>query len=235
MVAVKEEKISTGIKGLDKMIEGGFEKGSAVLVAAGGGSGKSIFASQFLIEGIVHHNETGIYISFEEVKDRFYRHMSVFGWDLKKLEDMGRFIFLKYSPERIAKIVKEKSKEIENSIKEVEAKRIVIDSLSAYTALFESEAEKRKMLVALFDMIKEWECTTVVVSEDDQHPDIHHSTVEGFMADAIILLYNEREPKGLRYRAMEVFKMRGTKHESKIVSMKITDHGIEVYPDVVVL
>ena len=231
----KEERVPTGIKGLDKLTDGGFEKNSAVLVAGGGGGGKSIFATQFLAEGIAHNNETGIYISFEENKDRFFKHMLVFGWDLKKMEDMGRFIFLKYSPERIAKIVKEKSKEIENSIKEVEAKRIVIDSLSAYTALFETEAEKRKMLVALFDMIKEWDCTTVVVAEEDQHPDQHFSSVMGFMADAIVLLYNEREPKGLRFRAIEVFKMRGTKHESKICSMKITDHGIEVYPDTVVL
>ena len=232
---LKEEKIATGIKGLDRLTDGGFEKNSAVLVQGGGGSGKSIFATQFLIEGITKHNETGIYISFEEVKERFYKHMLVFGWDLRKLEEQGRFIFLKYSPDRIAKIVKERSKEIENSIKEVEAKRIVIDSLSAYTSLFESESEKRKMLVALFDMIKEWDCTTVVVAEEDQHPDELHSTVMGFMADAIILLYNEREPKGLRFRAIEVFKMRGTKHESKICSMKITEHGIEVYPDTVVL
>ena len=230
----KEERVTTGVKGLDLLIEGGFEKGSAVLVAGGGGGGKSIFATQFLHDGI-KKGETGIYISFEEVKDRFYKHMLVFGWDLKKWEEEGRFIFLKYSPERIAKIVKDRSKEIENSIKEVEAKRIVIDSLSAYTSLFESESEKRKMLVALFDMIKEWECTTVVVAEEDQHPDQHNSSVMGFMADAIILLYNEREPKGLRFRAIEVYKMRGTKHESKICSMKITEHGIEVYHDTVVL
>ena len=147
----------------------------------------------------------------------------------------GQVYILKYSPERIARIVKERSKEIENAIKEVEAKRIVIDSLSAYTALFESEAEKRRMLVALFDMMEEWDCTAVVVAEEDQDPSKHHSTVMGFMADAIILLYNEREPKGLRFRAIEVFKMRGTKHESKICSMKITEHGIIVYPDMIVL
>ena len=232
---VKEEKITTGIRGLDQLTAGGLEKNSAVLVAGSGGSGKSIFGTQFLMEGIEKHNETGIYISFEEVKDRFFKHMMVFGWDLKKAEEQGRFIFLKYSPERIAKIVKERSKEIENSIKEVEAKRIVIDSLSAYTSLFEVEAEKRKMLVALFDMIKEWDCTTVVVAEEDQRPDKPFSSVMGFMADAIVLLYNEREPKGLRFRAIEVYKMRGTKHESKICSMKITEHGIDVYPDAVVL
>jgi circadian clock protein KaiC len=230
-----EERIPTGIKGLDNLTEGGFEKNSAVLVMGGGGSGKSSFATQFLVEGILNHKETGIYISFEERKDRFYKHMLRFGWDLDKLENQGRFIFLKYSPERIAKIVRERSKEIERAIKEVEAKRIVVDSLSAYTALFDTEAEKRKMLVALFDMIAEWDCTAVVVAEEDQYPDKHHSTVMGFMADAIILLYNEREPKGLRFRAIEVFKMRGTKHESKICSMKITEHGIIVHPDTVVL
>jgi circadian clock protein KaiC len=232
---MEDDRVPTGTKGLDKLTGGGFERNSAVLIQGGGGSGKSIFATQFLIEGISKRQETGIYISFEEVKERFFKHMLVFGWDLEKLEEQGRFIFLKYSPERIAKIVRERSKEIENSIKEVEAKRIVIDSLSAYTALFETESEKRKMLVALFDMIKEWDCTTVLVAEDDQHPDQHQSSVMGFMADAIILLYNEREPKGLRFRATEVYKMRGTKHESKICSMKITTQGIEIYPDTVVL
>jgi circadian clock protein KaiC len=231
----KTERVETGIKGLDKLTEGGFEKNSAVLVMGGGGSGKSIFATQFLIEGITNSKETGIYISFEESKNRFYKHMERFGWDLENLESQGRFIFLKYSPERIARIVKERSKEIENAIKEVEAKRIVIDSLSAYTALFESESEKRKMLVALFEMIDEWDCTAVVVAEEDQSPGKNSSTVMGFMADAIILLYNEREPKGLRFRAIEVFKMRGTKHESKICSMKITEHGILVFPDTVVM
>jgi len=232
---VNDDKVPTGVKGLDRLTAGGFERNSAVLIQGGGGSGKSIFATQFLIEGITKHGETGIYISFEEVKERFFKHMLVFGWDLEQYEDQGRFIFLKYSPERIAKIVRERSKEIENSIKEVEARRIVIDSLSAYTALFETESEKRKMLVALFDMIKEWGCTTILVAEEDQHPDQHQSSVMGFMADAIILLYNEREPKGLRFRASEVYKMRGTKHESKICSMKITPHGIEIYPDTVVL
>ena len=231
----KEERITTGCKGIDTLTNGGFEKNSAVLVAGSGGSGKSIFGTQFLMEGITKHNETGIYISFEEVKDRFFKHVIAFGWDLKKYEEQGRFIFLKYSPERIAKIVRERSKEIENSIKEVEAKRIVIDSLSAYTSLFETESEKRKMLVALFDMIKEWDCTTVVVAEEDQSPTKPFSSVMGFMADAILLLYNEREPKGLRFRAVEVYKMRGTKHESKICSMRIGDNGITVYPDTVVL
>ena len=229
-----EARISTGIKGLDKLTEGGFEKNSAVLVMGGGGCGKSIFATQFLVEGITD-GETRIYISFEERKNRFYDHMSKFGWDLNKLESQGRFIFLKYSPERIAKIVKERSKEIEKAIQEVEAKRIVIDSLSAYTALFDTEAEKRRMLVALFDMIEEWGCTAVVVAEEDQDPDKHHSTVMGFMADAIILLYNQREPKGLRFRAIEVYKMRGTRHESKICSMRITEKGMVVFPDTIVL
>src|SRR3989344_8981722 len=113
---VQEERVLTGVKGLDRLTGGGFERNSAVLIAAGGGCGKSIFATQFLNEGISIENETGIYISFEENKDRFYKHMLFFGWDLKKMEEQGRFIFLKYSPERIAKIVREKSKEIENSI-----------------------------------------------------------------------------------------------------------------------
>jgi circadian clock protein KaiC len=234
-MAFGEARVSTGVKGLDKLTEGGYERNSSVLLMGGGGCGKSIFATQFLVDGITGHSETGIYISFEERKERFFKHMARFNWNLPKLEEQGRFIFLRYSPERIAKIVKERSKEIENAIKAVEAKRIVIDSLSAYVALFESEAERRQMLVALFEMIEDWDCTAIVVAEEDQHPDQHHSTTMGFMADAIVLLYNEREPKGLRFRALEVYKMRGTRHESKICSMKIGEAGITVFPDTVVL
>ncbi|HLD87114.1 MAG TPA: ATPase domain-containing protein [Candidatus Nanoarchaeia archaeon] len=233
-MAFGETRIRTGVPGIDHLTEGGFERNSSVLVMGGGGCGKSIFATQFLVEG-AKSNETGIYISFEERKERFFKHMSRFNWNLNKLEEQGRFIFLRYSPERIAKIVKERSKEIENAIKAVEAKRIVIDSLSAYVALFDSEAERRQMLVALFEMIEDWDCTAVVVAEEDQNPEEHHSTTMGFMADAIMLFYNEREPKGLRFRALEIYKMRGTRHESKICSMKIGSEGMVVYPDTVVL
>ena len=104
---MKISRIPSGIPGLDEMVEGGFEKNSSVLVIGGGGSGKTIFGTQFLLEGIEKFNETGIYISFEERKDKFYKHIMLFGWNLEELENQGRFVFIKYSPQKMVEIVKE--------------------------------------------------------------------------------------------------------------------------------
>ena len=224
------ERIPTGIPGLDSVISGGYEKNSAILVSGCGGTGKTIFALQFLMEGI-RNNESGIYISFEESKGKFFRHMQSFGWDLYDLEKKGLFVFIKYEPEKIADMVKSGGKDVGDSIKDLGAKRIVIDSLSAYVALFDRESEQRKMLVHLFSMIEEWDATTVVTAEEDQTPEKYRSSVMGFMADAIIYLYCILKDNKTMTRAMQVSKMRGTKHIFGIFPMVLEDKGIIAYPD----
>ena len=226
-----QERVPSGIAGLDKCIGSGFEKNSSVLVCGGGGSGKTIFGVQFLMEGIAKHNEVGIYISFEENKEKFFRHMKGFGWDLKTLNDQHKFIFVKYSPQEILKIVKEGGEEIGKLTKDINAKRIVIDSLSAYTVLFDTEAKQREMLVALFEMIAGWDATCIVIAEEDQYPERHKSSIMGFMADAIILLYSIMKSSTTTIRAMQIFKMRGTKHSLNIFPFDMTDKGIVVHPE----
>ncbi|MFH1637596.1 MAG: ATPase domain-containing protein [Candidatus Woesearchaeota archaeon] len=222
-------RVPSGIKELDKIIEGGFEKNSAVLVVGGGGSGKTIMGAQFLMEGILNNDETGIYISFEESKEKFYRHMGKFGWNLKELEEKGRFVFVTFSPSEMVEIVKSEGKVIEKDIKEVNAKRIVIDSLSAYNVMFSKESEQREMLVSLFRMIARWDCTTLVIAEEDQYIHKPHSSIMGFMADAIVKLYTLVTEKNVMVRAMQVFKMRGTKHSFKVFPIDITKKGIVAY------
>lgn len=225
------ERIGSGISGLDSVIEGGYERESAILVTGSGGTGKTIFALQFLTAGM-RLNETAIYISFEENKKKFFRHMFRLGWDLYDLEQKGLFVFIKYEPEKIAEIVRKGGgREIGDAIKQVNARRVVIDSLSAYVALFESEGEQRRMLVDLFTMIESWGCTTVVTAEEDQNPFEYHSSVMGFMADAIIILQNIIRPDRTLMRAMQVAKMRGTNHLVGLFPFIIGEKGIEAYPD----
>jgi circadian clock protein KaiC len=99
-------RISTGIPNLDKLIEGGFKKNSINLVAGDPGSGKSIFAMQFLMEGI-KKGEPGVFITFEEKKKKFYEDMLEFGWELEKYEKEKKFVFLEYTPEQVKKILTE--------------------------------------------------------------------------------------------------------------------------------
>ena len=78
------------MKNLDRITEGGFEKNSTNLIVGGSGNGKSIFAIQFLIEGL-KLGESVLYIAFEEKKKDFYTNMLGLGWDLEKYEKSGKF------------------------------------------------------------------------------------------------------------------------------------------------
>src|SRR3989344_2802856 len=87
------ERVKTGIPNFDTLIEGGFEGNSTNLVVGDSGSGKSIFATQFLIEGM-KKGEKCLYVTFEEKKQQFYSNMLEFGWDLEVYEKKGLFTSL---------------------------------------------------------------------------------------------------------------------------------------------
>ena len=88
-----EKRVSTGVPNFDRLIGKGFEKNSANLLVGGSGSGKTIFATQFLIDG-VKKGEKCLYVTFEEKKEQFYSNMKNFGWDLEEYEKKGMFTFL---------------------------------------------------------------------------------------------------------------------------------------------
>ncbi|MCD6399073.1 MAG: KaiC domain-containing protein, partial [Candidatus Aenigmarchaeota archaeon] len=87
----KIERIKTGITGLDKLIDGGFVKGSSVLVTGAAGTGKTIFCCQFLWEGL-KNGENCMYITFEELPEEIKGDAAVFGWDFDKYEKNGKLI-----------------------------------------------------------------------------------------------------------------------------------------------
>ena len=67
------------------------------------------------MEGI-KQGEPGLYITFEEKKEEFYKNMLDFGWDLEKEEKTGKFIFLEYSPEKVKTMLEEGGGSIENIV-----------------------------------------------------------------------------------------------------------------------
>lgn len=224
-VQTMRERVSTGIGNLDPLAEGGFEKNSTNLLIGGAGSGKSVFATQFLMKGI-SQGEAGLYITFEETKEEFYANMSRFGWDLRKYEDEGLFVFLEYTPERVKTMLEEGGGAIENIIYKNKIARVVIDSITSFELLFDNELEKREAAFELFNMIRKWNCTAVVTFEANirasDKPDTR--TME-FEADSIIAFYFMRAQKE-RKRYLEILKMRGTQHSTKIFSFEMTKKGI---------
>ncbi len=226
------KRLSTGVAGFNDMIEGGFKDGSINLICGSAGSGKTTFAIQFLIEGI-KKGESGVYITFEERKEKLYDDMLEFGWDLEKYERLGLFRFLSYTPEQIKKVLVEGGGTIDAIISQMRVKRLVIDSITSFALLFEDELTQKESSLALFELINRWECTAVLTSQAiELSPDDMRAQLQ-FEVDSIIILYHFKR-KGIRVRAIEVLKMRGTRTPEKTVKLTITEKGIAVDPKEVV-
>ncbi|NYZ76008.1 hypothetical protein H0N98_02045 [Candidatus Micrarchaeota archaeon] len=225
-----EERVSSGIEGLDELIEGGFERNSVILVCGDAGSGKTTLSLQFLYNGATQYEEPGIFITFEEGKKSVYKHALQYGWDFKALEDKGLFAFIEYKPQQIAEIIRGGSSTVKDTIDSIGAKRIGLDSLTSYSLLFKTPYEGREAVLALFNRLRDWHCTSMIVSEIIlQFGSRRGEAGVEFLSDAVLLLYYARQ-QDMKVRALEILKMRGTKHSDKICPFKFGEKGIVVFP-----
>jgi circadian clock protein KaiC len=220
------KRIPTGIINFDGLVQGGFDKNSTNLIVGDSGAGKSIFATQFLMEGI-KRGEKCLYITFEEEKEEFYENMAAFGWDLKKYEQSGDFVFLEYAPEKVRTMLEEGGGIIENIVLKKKIARVVIDSITSFELLFDSDIEKREASLSLFNLLRKWNCTSLLTYEADTFREKSSSSTVEFESDSIILLYFVRSKKE-RKRYIEVMKMRGTNHSRNIYPASIEKNGIVI-------
>lgn len=214
----------TGIKGFDKLVEGGIPRGSVVTVTGPTGSGKTLFALQFLYNGIEEYDEPALYISFDERKRALSRNMTRYGWNLAKLEADKKLIFIEY-PVHEASAFLSAENTLFNMIVELGIERVVIDPITPLTLQYETEEKKRQGMLALVNTLRSWGCTTLLVSESEGE----ESSVIESISDGIIKLYNFRKAN-YRMRALEVVKMRGVAHIEKLCPVRFTQSGMEVYP-----
>jgi KaiC/GvpD/RAD55 family RecA-like ATPase len=222
------ERISSGIAGLDDMVEGGFVKNTSVLVTGGCGSGKTTLAMQFLYEG-AKKGERGIYITFEEEKERMKDNFSKYGWDIAGMEKKGMLEIIHIKPRDVMQVVKEDYGEIINNIKKLGAERVVLDSVSTIEMMISDEYERRESIVQIIEWLRKNNCTSMLVAESEQDPNRYsRQGVVEFIVDGVVVLYNFRR-QSTRQRALEVLKMRGTNHMTKIVPFMISN-GIELLP-----
>ena len=246
----EKEYIETGVPGFDKLFTHGIPKGSTVLVAGGTGSGKTNFCLQIL----AHHAGQGkkcYFMGFEESENRLIEQMIDFGWNPQKLIDSDNLRIKRFLTSEIYYYDKKSSSEIQAMmtkdvdpflmelepfalIDEADFKPdfIVLDSLSAISSTFKGKEQSYRFYVErLFRYLEKVGSTTFLITETQQIPEIFSPTgVEEFLADGVIVFYNIRR-ENIRETAVEVLKMRGEKHQKKMVAMKITEKGIVVYPE----
>ncbi|MBI4043323.1 MAG: AAA family ATPase [Candidatus Diapherotrites archaeon] len=222
------ERTPAGIPGFDPLIEGGFERKSIVMLSGYAGTGKTTFALQFLHAGIKQYNENGVFLSFSEGKESIYIHAQRFGWNLQELEDSNKLRFLQYKAHQVSKLIEEGGGTVRDAISEINASRLVIDSITAYGLLFKEEYKERQALLTLFELLKKWGCTTLVVSESLAVEDDPRIGNLGFLTDGIVSFYYARNQAGTRMHRVEVLKMRGTRHSNRVADLLFERNGLRV-------
>lgn len=205
-----KDRVPTGIEGFDAAVEGGIPKGSLVVLAGDAGSGKTIFAANYLYHGLSKLDEPGIYVSFAENRETFLENMKRIGMSFEKYEQEGTFKFLDLITvtDKGVGVVLEK---ILTEIDLIKAKRLVVDSFTALAQAFSEQIDVRIAVhTILSKMVRQPGCTTILVVEKRRGEERIGSGMEEFVADGVILL-GSVNIEGRTLRELEIKKLRGTK------------------------
>jgi KaiC/GvpD/RAD55 family RecA-like ATPase len=220
------ERLKTGVPGLDEIMEGGIPAGSRVLISGTAGSGKTILASQFGYVGATKFKEPSVYLSFEETPDSIRRNAMNFGWDFGPLEKEDLFSFVKYDPYHVEEI----PNILQGKIREISAKRVIVDTISALGFYVREDSDFRRMVFNISQVLEKMNCTAFLLSEIvPGFSGLSRSGVEEFIVDGVIVMYYVRVDSSFS-RAVQVWKMRGTNHSEKLHPYKISTRGIEIFP-----
>jgi len=219
-------RISTGVEGLDELVEGGIPEGAFVLLSGGTGTGKSIFGINFLAYG-ARNNEPGVYVSLEEGYEENKLQMELFGWDIGGLQKTKKLLILQPKMYNFDKLVES----IQDAVYATKAKRVVIDSISILELYFEDSFKTRRNILELGRVLKGLGVTTLAISEIEEGSiGISRQGVEEFVSDGVIMLFLQKK-ENLMSRAINIRKMRATNHSLRVHPMQIQKpHGIIVYP-----
>src|SRR5213080_480267 len=219
-------RVKTGIVELDEMLRGGFMPGDSVMVAGSAGSGKTTLGLQYLFNG-VKLGEPGIYVTFEELPDQIYRDANNFGWDLRKMEEEGKFRVICTSPSLM--LESGDGSLLEDVFREVQPQRLVIDSLS-HLEMFVKKDDMRMEAYRMISYLKTRGISSILLWESPQISGGSFSVTDvglSFLVDCIIALKPVEIESSMR-KALVVLKMRGSNHDKRLREYDITSHGIEV-------
>ncbi len=233
-------RVKTGIPGMDEILHGGIPERNVVLLSGGPGTGKSIFSQQFIWHGL-QMGEPGIYVALEEHPVQVRGNMAQFGWDVRKYEEEGLFAMVDAFTAGIGKSkeyeryivhdltdVREFIDVLRTAVKDINAKRVVIDSVT--TLYINKPALARGIVMQLKRVLAGLGVTSIFVSQISVGergfggPGVEHGV------DGIIRLDLD-EIDGELKRSLIVWKMRGTSHSMRRHPFEITDRGIIVHHD----
>ncbi len=228
------EKVASGIPGFDEITQGGLPLGRTSLVCGGAGAGKTLFGMQFLVRGIVDHDEPGVFIAFEETEDDLAENVASLGFDLRELVDSGKLWMDHIRVER-SEIVENGEYNLDGlfvrlnlAIQAVRAKRIVIDTLETLFGGLDDHAILRSELRRLFLWLKAQGVSAIITAERGDGALTRHG-LEEYVSDCVVLL-DHRVTDQISTRRLRVVKYRGTTHGTNEYPFLIGADGLTVMP-----
>ena len=243
------ERVSSGVKGLDEILEGGFPKGRTILVVGSPGSGKTILAIQFLRAGALA-GERSIYVTFDERPEQVKENVSAFGWDLDRLEGEGKILFVDATPFRRTRATSVSKLEAPGGVglhevmpevtlgalvetvrrlaEEEDVTRLAVDPVTSLSVRYQSPVKRRRAMLLLFDALSSTGGTCLVTSEMRTSMLARKFQLEEFLSQGVVLLRTTIH-EGNVLRAVQVEKMRGIAHDTQLRPYIISQNGIEVF------
>jgi len=239
------DRVESGVEGLDKLLEGGFPKDFSVVVVGSPGTGKTIFGLQYLYHGAMN-GEPGIYVAFEKNRTVTINQALRFGWDIERLEEEKKlslqFLGWCENIEEVIQVIKDEAKRID-------AKRMVIDSMTIFAEagrvstegtsrevgkIMESTTESKFKRITRQDIffilghIEELDLTSILISEAlEDHNYIPRDRVLQYLCDGLISLHYVLVGPDAG-RSLMIHKMRATKHSENVHPVEIIENGMKV-------
>jgi circadian clock protein KaiC len=221
---VSTERVSTGVARLDSMLgDGGYYKGSTVLVSGGAGTGKSTLAAQFC-DAACSRGDRALYFAFEESEAEVLRNMASVGIDLTPWRDAGLLQFHCFRPSLLG--LEAHLFALQKFVAEFKPAVVVIDPISDLLRVA-TEVEVSAMLTRQVDYLKARGITALFTSlKAGAEP-----TQADFQIASLVdtwLLLKTLEGNGENNRVLYVRKSRGMAHSNQIREFLLTDQGIEL-------
>lgn len=235
---VQLPKAPTFIPGFDEISFGGLVPGRSTLVSGSSGSGKTIFATQFLVEGIRKAGEAGVFVTFEEDAADLKNNVQSFGWDINAYEQEHKWKFVDASIKfnNVEKVLGDFDLtalliRINDAIEETNAKRIVLDSIGSLFHYFEDPATIRRELFRILTALKAKGLQIIITSERlEEYGTVSRFGVEEYICDNVLILRNVLEQER-RHRTIEILKYRGSIHSAGEQSFIIDGQtGVHIIP-----
>ncbi len=222
-------RIDLGIEGLDNMIQGGVPQRHLVVTIGSAGTGKTTFGLQFLYHGLLQ-GDNAVFITLEQSHEAIIDTANEWGWNFDQYEADDRLAVVDLDPVEMANSLDNIRGELPELIKDFNADRLVLDSVSLLEMMYDNPAKRRTEVFDFTRSLKEAGVTTFLTSEaSESNPYASRHGIIEYLTDAVFILQYVRGETRETRLAVEIQKIRNANHSREMKPYEITSDGLSVY------